>query len=282
MTDRERLPPLRFHPILKERVWGTETWMLSDRAGDPSVVAEGPLAGKTLRSLVEAHREALLGTAGFHAPETPFPLLVKLLDARDWLSVQVHPASGKEAKTEAWFVLDAAPGAEILLGAEKGALDPARLPAGLKRHRMKAGDAVLVPAGTLHAIGPGLRLAEIQENSDTTYRMYDWGRAGRALQVEAALGALAAAAPKPLPAPSPLRVPLSCAAFSLARRDLDGRAHRAPSEERFGILGVAAGACALSWDGGRAEASQGTWWLLPASLGELTLEGKATLLEVTP
>jgi mannose-6-phosphate isomerase len=258
--------------------------MLSDRSGDPSVVAEGPLSGRTLRSLIEEHREALLGTAVFHAPETPFPLLVKLLEVRDWLSVQVHPASGKEAKTEAWFVLEAAAEAEILLGTETGAWDPARLPRGLKRHRVKSGDAVLVPAGTVHAIGPGLRLAEVQENSDTTYRLYDWGREGRALQMEAALRTLAAAPARPLPSPAPLtgKTPLSCGAFTLSRLDLDGREGHATTPERFGILGVAEGACRLSWDSGRAEAPVGSWWLLPAALGAFTLEGRATLLEVVP
>ena len=274
--------PLRFHPLLKERVWGTESWEICDRPGDQSVVAEGPLAGRSLRDLVRSLGEGLLGRACFRGPEAPFPLLVKTLEVRDWLSIQVHPTAaaagpGESAKTEAWYILEAKPGAEILLGIE-GALDPEMLPKGLLRYPVRPGDGVLVPAGTPHALGPGIRLAEVQENSDTTYRLYDWGRTSRPLQVEKALAPLAAMTPPP---PKPLEE-LRCPPFRMARRALAGRQEMPSSPERFRILGVMEGAFQIEWGGEGARARQGAWWLIPASLGSFSLYGDALLLEVTP
>ena len=246
--------PLRFEPILKERPWGRETWWISDRPGDETRVAEGPLKGKTLRELDPFD---LLGRA-----TKPFPLLVKTLETRDWLSIQAHPAEGPEKKTEAWYVLEAAPAAEILLGTD-GPLDPARLPAGMRRHALRKGDAVLVPAGVPHAIGPGLVLAEIQQNSDTTWRLHDWGRTGRTLHVPEAMAA-ANRAPSP-PPPRPLAErEIACEAFHLALRPLpwtskgDGR-------------------CRLT-----APAEGGPWVLLPACLGDLPCAGQGALLEAWP
>jgi mannose-6-phosphate isomerase len=203
------LYPLTFHPIFKERIWGGrslerlyrkalpagvpigESWEISDRPGDESVVANGVLAGKSLRWLMEKHRGELLGRAR-PAADGRFPLLCKILDARDRLSLQVHPPDdragelGGEPKTEMWYIADAAPGAELFVGLKRG-VTPAGFEARIRSgqvadcfHRVHAasGDTMFLPSGRVHAIGAGFVIFEIQQNSDTTYRVFDWNRAG--------------------------------------------------------------------------------------------------------
>lgn len=200
------LYPLLFHPRFKERVWGGrtlerlygkalppdvpigESWEISDRSGDESVVANGPLAGKTLRSLMEERAADMIGTA---TPGARFPILCKILDARDTLSVQVHPpdrATGVlgEPKTEMWFITDAEPRAELYVGLRQGvtrAQFEQRIHGGgvadcLQRLPVQAGDSMFLPSGRVHAIGAGLVIFEIQQNSDTTFRVFDWNRTG--------------------------------------------------------------------------------------------------------
>jgi mannose-6-phosphate isomerase len=202
------LYPLIFKPIFKERVWGGrnlerlygkslppsvpigESWEISDRPGDVSVIANGPLAGKDLRWLMENHAAELLGTA--RSPNGRFPLLIKILDAQEKLSLQVHPPAskaaelGSEPKTEMWYVADAAPDAELFVGLKRG-VTRAELERRIRHgpvadcfHRIpvRAGDAMFLPSGRVHAIGAGLVLFEIQQNSDTTYRVFDWNRLG--------------------------------------------------------------------------------------------------------
>jgi len=202
------LYPLTFQPIFKERVWGGrnierlygkplppgkpigESWEISDRPGDESVIANGPLAGKTLRWLMENHGAALLGRdLGVGAR---FPLLVKILDAQEKLSLQVHPPAalarqlGGEPKTEMWHITDAGPEADLYVGLKQGvtrAVFEEKLRAGavaecFHRHLVKAGDVMFLPSGRVHAIGAGNVLFEIQQNSDTTYRVFDWNRLG--------------------------------------------------------------------------------------------------------
>ena len=203
------LYPFIFHPIFKERVWGGremerlygkkpppgapigESWEISDRPGDASVIANGPLAGKNLRWLMENHRAELLGNAK-PAAEGRFPLLIKILDAREKLSLQVHPPADKaaglggEPKTEMWFIADAAPGAELYAGLKRGitrAEFERRVQDGSVAQcfhpiPVRAGDAMFLPSGRVHAIGAGLVIFEIQQNSDTTYRVFDWNRVG--------------------------------------------------------------------------------------------------------
>jgi len=202
------LYPFTFKPIFKERVWGGraierlygkklpagvpigESWEISDRPGDASVIANGPLAGKDLRWLMEHHEREFLGNA--KSANGRFPLLIKILDAQEKLSLQVHPPASKaaelkgEPKTEAWYIADAAPGAELYVGLKSG-VTRAEFETKIKTgavaecfHRVpvKAGDTMFLPSGRVHAIGAGLVIFEIQQNSDTTYRVFDWSRVG--------------------------------------------------------------------------------------------------------
>jgi mannose-6-phosphate isomerase len=217
------LYPFVFQPIFKERVWGGrelerlyakqlpsgkpigESWEISDRPGDASVIANGPLAGKTLRWLMENQAADILGKAK-PAAEGRFPLLCKILDAREKLSLQVHPrpgstgvspassatrrqdgsAPGGEPKTEMWFITDAAPGASLYVGLKRGVsraefeqkISDGSVADCFHRIPVRAGDAMFLPSGRVHAIGAGLVIFEIQQNSDTTYRVFDWNRVG--------------------------------------------------------------------------------------------------------
>ena len=203
------LYPFIFRPIFKDRIWGGrelerlfakkipagkpigESWEISDRPGDASVIANGPLAGKDLRWLMENHAAEILGGAK-PAADGRFPLLCKILDAREKLSLQVHPPASKaaelhgEPKTEMWFIADAAPDASLYVGLKHGVTRAAfekKIADGsvadcFHRIPVRAGDTMFLPSGRVHAIGDGLVIFEIQQNSDTTYRVFDWNRTG--------------------------------------------------------------------------------------------------------
>jgi len=216
--------PLCFRPILKERVWGGrtlatrfrraaqpdarigESWDIVDRPPDTSVVDNGPLAGQTLRDLCREHGRRFLGENASAADR--FPLIVKLLEPNDRLSVQVHPTASyvdhhpeaEGAKNEVWYVLHAEPGAHIIHGLNedvtidevRDALAAGRVEALLRSVPVEAGAFYYMPSGLIHALLPGSIMVEIQQNCDTTFRLYDWGRLGldgkpRALHVAEAI-----------------------------------------------------------------------------------------------
>ena len=200
------LYPLTFEPIFQERIWGGrrlselygkalpagvpigESWELADLPNGQSVVANGPLKGRTLRAMMEQQGQAIMGITGFTGP---FPLLIKLLDAEDVLSVQVHPDAatcrkmGKgEPKTECWYIVAARPGAAIYKGLKPGttrrvfeeAVRNGTCADFLERVPVEVGQCHFLPSGMCHAVGEGLVIAEIQQPSDTTYRVFDWNR----------------------------------------------------------------------------------------------------------
>lgn len=203
-----RLAPLTIAADLRVRPWAGQRLAPADRhigeawlAGPWSTVATGPFAGCSLDDLARELGGDLVGSRGLVHGRGGFPVLVKLIDAAEWLSVQVHPDDAQAAelegmpgigKAEAWLVLDAAPGTELLLGARPdvrgadliAALGSADLPDLLQRIPVRPGDCLDVPAGTIHAIGPGAFVYEIQQPSDITYRVWDWGRTDRAIHVE--------------------------------------------------------------------------------------------------
>lgn len=198
------LYPLTFEPIFKERIWGGrkleqlyhkalppnvpigESWEVTDRPEGESVISNGPFKGKTLHWLVENHSEELFGKK----ISGNFPLLIKILDAQEKLSLQVHPPArlapllGGEPKTEMWYIAHANPGAELYVGLKRGVtradfetkIKDGTVADCFHRVPVKTGDAMFLPSGRVHAIGAGLVIFEVQQNSDTTYRVFDWNR----------------------------------------------------------------------------------------------------------
>ena len=216
--------PLTFEPIFMERIWGGrrlehlfgkklppnkrigESWEIVDREEAESVVSNGPAKGKTLHQLWMEHRTEIFGDV---ADSKRFPLLIKLLDAEEKLSLQVHPPAdvaerlGSEPKTEFWYVARVDPGAELYVGLRekisaadfRRALDAGEAADHLHAIRVKAGDGMFLPSGRFHAIGGGNLLVEVQQNSDTTYRVFDWNRTDdsgkpRKLHVEQAIASI--------------------------------------------------------------------------------------------
>jgi mannose-6-phosphate isomerase len=205
----QELYPLKFTPLFQDRVWGgqkirthmgldftplpkcAEAWVLSGVEGSETVVENGFLAGNELNELVEVYMDDLVGEKVFEKHGETFPLLIKFIDARQWLSVQVHPDDELArhrgmpcGKTEMWYVLDADPGSQIISGFNKRInqkvylehLEKKTLPEILNYVNVESGDIVYMPAGRVHSLGPGILLAEIQQTSDATYRIYDWDR----------------------------------------------------------------------------------------------------------
>ena len=202
------LYPLTFEPIFQERVWGGrslkslfkkslppsqrigESWEISDRPGAVSLISNGPLIGHDLHWLMENHAKELLGEVSDH--DGRFPWLAKLLDANEDLSVQVHPpadiapALGGEPKTEAWYIAHAKPGARLIAGLKRGTtrdnfeakMYREDFPDCLHEMPSHGGDSIFIPSGRLHALGAGTVVFEIQQNSDTTFRVFDWNRTG--------------------------------------------------------------------------------------------------------
>ena len=237
MTTTTDLYPLTFEPIYKEKVWGGrsfeklgrtlpgdagmgigESWEIADLAttsvsggggnAEYSVVADGPLKGQSIRALMQQYGDTLLGEGVSPADDGGFPLLIKFLDAKENLSVQVHPSPEYAAahddaylKSEAWYIIDHEPGAVIYKGLAPGTT-PEMLRAALETNtdeavvpllnaiEVKKGDCHYLPSGTLHALGAGVLVAEVQTPSDTTYRVYDWGRTDRELHIEQAMACI--------------------------------------------------------------------------------------------
>jgi mannose-6-phosphate isomerase len=322
------LYPLLFEPVYQEYIWGgrripetygrdvamdacAESWEISTRPEGMSVVRNGTLAGRPLSALIAERPEAVLGTA----PPRPggpweggFPLLIKILDATRNLSVQVHPdedsaARGDaEAKTEMWVTLDVDPGAGVYVGLQPGvtrdafeaaihnnALEPL-----LRFHPLAPDAIVFVPGGTVHAIGAGCLLLEIQQNSNTTYRVYDWGRIGadgtpRPLHITQALDVIrwnetpdGVKDPVPCPVAEPNRAFRLAESpyFRVTRHTLRMPLDLASDGTGFTILFVAAGTLALSPTPGPTLPA-GTSCLLPAALPacRLTpLDGPASVI----
>jgi mannose-6-phosphate isomerase len=314
-----------FEPIFKDYPWGgrnlgeklgrhipdgvvAESWEIAAHPNGSTPVHNGPLAGLTLPQVQEKLGEALLGSRNWTAlAADKFPLLIKLLDANRWLSVQVHPsddyAQNNEeewGKTEMWVILHAEPGAEIIFGFKPGvsrvtfaqAIAAQRTEDWLHRLPVQGGDVIFVPAGAIHALGPGVIVAEIQQNSDVTYRVYDWGRP-RPLHIQQALEVLDFTFIQPAPDP-PIKLLDdegllveqigACAYFEAERITLpaDSSFFGLCDGETLEIWAVLSGSVTLSWDGEPLVLSAVSWVLLPAELGEfqITAEENSLLLRV--
>ncbi len=317
------LGPLRFRPILRDYLWGgnrlatelhkplgtltraAESWEIVDHGADQSVVIEGPLAGKTLHQLVGESGPALLGR---HVPLTQFPLLFKFLDCCQTLSVQVHPNDAQAAKltppdlgkTEAWYVLAAEPGSKVYAGLKTGIDRPMleRAVANgtcaecLHSFEPRVGDCILIEAGTVHALGAGLLVAEIQQASDTTYRLFDWNRVDRdgkprelhvrqsLATIDFARGPVAAVTPSQVGETNIERL-AACDKFVLDRRTVEA-AQTITADHRFHILAVIDGNAKLVSESNSRSLHRGETVLVPAATlpAEIVGQGRATVLDM--
>ncbi len=274
-----------------------ESLEISALDGMESVVENGELVGKTLREVFETFGETLTGLP----TEAGFPLLVKLLDAREMLSVQVHPGDeyaarrhGKLGKTEAWVVLDAPPGSKLVLGLKEGvtlagAVEARALEDALNWLPVAPGDVLYIPHGLVHALGGGIRVYEIQQASDITYRLWDWNRVGpdgksRALHTEDAIhvarplaGMKSQGAAVDIPG-GRMTVYIADGNFTLTRLDVDGRMAFPAGQMR---LFTALGRGVLGWDGGVLAFSAGDSLVIPADT-DAWIEGNLTALLSSP
>ena len=310
------IPPLMLERRLDSRIWGGHqlgAWLGLDDA--PSKLAEswqvyehnrvcgGPFAGQTLAEVAAEYGAALVGTRSFARYGAEFPLLAKFIDAADNLSVQVHPddeyahreaaASGFHGKTEAWYILRAESGAEIIHGLARptdratfaAAVENGTLMNLLRRVPVKAGDTIFVPAGTVHAINAGILLFEIQQKSDLTYRVYDYDRRDdqgkpRELHLEQALEVIDYGAPSQDVRPQLLgegrTLLVECPYFAMERWDLSAAREVATAAESFELLTVIDGRVDLIWERAIYPLQAGASIVLPASLGAYCLQPAAT------
>ena len=303
---------ITFQPLYKQRVWGGttleseldrtlpegakpcgESWEIVDREDDQSVVTSGSLEGKTLQQLWSDHREDIFGSV---ESSERFPLLFKVLDARSDLSIQVHPPQeiaadlGGEPKTEMWYIAHADPGAKLYVGLNPG-VDEDKFRSALKDGTVedcvnviepKAGDSIFIPSGRLHAIGAGLLIYEIQQNSDTTYRVYDWGRKGldgklRELHVEESLKCIDFTDVSPQMDVPQDGILAKCEYFTVSRAALQAGQNRC-AKECFEIVTVLSGEV-LSESGQTFK--KGDFFLLPSGGKGVSAESDAELLVTT-
>jgi mannose-6-phosphate isomerase len=320
------LYPLKFSPILKDKIWGGtklkslfdkaaetnklgESWELSGYEGDESVVTNGALAGNNLAELIEIYMGELVGDAIYDEYGLSFPLLFKLIDANENLSIQVHPGDEVAAerhnsygKTEMWYVVDADPGAELIIGFTKDctkdeyldALDNDQVEDLLQKVPVKKGDVFFIPAGLVHAIGKGVVVAEIQQSSDITYRIYDYKRTDdqgneRELHTEQAVDVINFAASKNPKTVYNISVneitPLvECEYFTTNILRFD-----APVTRNYGTLDsfvaymCLEGDFVIEYEGEKTTVNKGDTVLVPASIDEVGLipdSNQVTLLEV--
>lgn len=313
--------PLIFTPILQDRIWGGtklrddlgkdiptpttgESWELSAVPGNVSVVKNGAYAGKSLADLLEQYPDEVLGTAVHARFGKQFPLLFKFLDAREDLSIQVHPndALAKErhnsfGKTEMWYVMQADEGSRIIVGFNHKSspeeylekLESKQLIDILNQVPAKKGDVYFLETGTIHAIGGGIVIAEIQQTSDITYRIYDWDRVdangnGRELHVELALDAmnydLTDTEKTYAKEENKSNNMVDCPYFTTNYVPLNGSAEVTRTGETFTVYICTEGEYSLTVAGETYTFKKGDTVLVPAAVTAYTLAGNATLLEI--
>lgn len=314
MSTTKFLYPFLLQPVLHARVWGGrrladvfgkalptdepygESWELHDSVR----VLNGSLAGKTIGELVKSMGEDLIGYLS--DPKEGFPLLVKLLDASDWLSVQVHPNDEQarqlegdpRGKTEAWIVLAAEDGAQLVCGVQSGVTREA-VAAAIRENCLETllvyadvavGDVLFIRANTIHAIGPGLLIYEIQQSSDITYRLYDWGRPGldgkpRPLHIEKGLAVANLDGAPPIshiPDNGAMSVVVTCDYFTTVLHRLDGYSVTLDTGARFQALTCIAGEMRVRVKREALDLRAGQTALVPAGVHTYTLSGRGKVL----
>lgn len=310
---------LLLEPTLKETIWGgrkliddygfetklsnaAEAWLLSCHKDGPSFVINGEFKGKTLQEVIDIKGKELLGTN--NTDKIDFPILIKIIDACDKLSVQVHPADeyaraveNENGKTEAWYVLDCEDGAELIYGVNRtmereefaAKIEDGSLMEVMNSVKVKPGDVIFIPAGMIHAIGAGILLAEVQQSSNTTYRVFDYNRKDkfgntRELHVKKATDVVdltktnASFEPmeeKKMFGNSSKMKLTKCEYFSMTLLDVNGEFEDNADEASFVSLLVLNGSGKISANGTEYELKKGSSVFIPADFGKYTLSGTA-------
>ncbi len=316
--------PLLMQAPVKDYIWGgtklrekynkasdadklAESWELSCHQDGPSIIANGAAKGKTLEQYIREEGKAILGSKALSFDN--FPIMIKLIDAKDNLSVQVHPDNeyalkneGEYGKTEMWYIIDAEPGAELLYGVEKkitakelaDSLQNGTITDICHHAPVKKGDVFFIPAGTIHAIGKGILLAEVQQNSNTTYRLYDYGRLGndgKPRQLHVKQGSEVCSL-EPLPLKDEREIVAlspdckgellaSCDYFTTYSIDVQGRTSLETDDSSFQTFTVLEGSLTLTAGDTVLDMAAGQTVFLPAGMGGYALDGKAHLIFTT-
>ncbi|RRJ92595.1 type I phosphomannose isomerase catalytic subunit [Flavobacterium macacae] len=315
------LYPIVFDPILKERIWGGtklktifnknissdttgESWELSTVKGDISIVANGECKGKSLNDLISEFPEEILGAKIHKQFGTEFPLLFKFIDAKEDLSIQVHPNDelakkrhNSFGKTEMWYIMQADEGAKIIVGFKENSskeayvenLENKSLLAILKEVEVKRGDVFFLETGTIHAIGAGIVIAEIQQTSDITYRVYDWDRVdakgkSRELHIELALDAInytATETEKQYAKEENKSNPVVESPYFITNYlPLNGEVSVEKTNDSFTVYMCMEGNFEVESNGTKWQFKKGDTILIPAALRDFKLDGNAVLLEI--
>ena len=312
--------PLLFKPILKDRIWGGkklatlgkelssesigESWELSMVENDFSVVENGLYKNETIKTLIDSYPEAILGKSITNQFGKQFPLLFKFLDAKSDLSIQLHPNDelakkrhNSFGKTEMWYIMQADENARIILGFKEDSsseeylenLNNKTLPSILKEYKVKKGDVFFIETGTVHAIGAGILLAEIQQTSDITYRVYDWDRVdengnSRELHVDLALEAINYQKQNPEILYNKVEnnenLLVSCDFFTSNLIPLNGTKEIDKSNDLFYVYICAEGKFEVQFETQTMNFKEGDTILIPAAMQNYVLKGNATLLEI--
>ncbi len=317
------LYPLKFTPILKDKIWGGqklknllnkdsnlpnigESWEISDVEGDTSIVSNGNLKGKSLKDLLETYKSDLLGEKNYHIFGNKFPLLIKFIDAKEDLSIQLHPNDELAAKrhnsfgkTEMWYTLQADEDSNLIVGFNQDMtpekylshLKNKTLPKILNFDKVKKGDTYFIEVGRIHAIGAGVMVAEIQQTSDITYRVYDWDRVDndgneRDLHNDLAIDAFN------FDMPDNFRVKysktenvsnqmVSCPYFKTSYLNVTKTLKKVNNKESFFIYMCVDGEAEITSEGYTELIKKGETILLPAAIKDYEITSKnASLLEV--
>ncbi|WP_066498743.1 type I phosphomannose isomerase catalytic subunit [Abyssisolibacter fermentans] len=305
--------PLKFENLYYPKIWGGrdfeifrdnfeqgnigESWDVACHKNGTSVVANGSFKGMNLEALIKEKKEALVGTK---ISLDKFPLLVKLINARDKLSVQVHPndeyahrVEGELGKTEVWYVIEALEGANLIVGTKEGctkddlkqAIEKGELEKHLNKIYVKKGDVYFVQSGLIHAIGEGVVIAEIQQNSDTTYRLYDYNR-GREIHIKKGLEVVnldlkgQRVEGKKISYDGFCKTELcKCKDFVLEKFEIHSQMEEESDVERFYIYTCIEGKGQIAYDKGVVELAKGDSILIPATLGKYKIKGNLQILK---
>jgi mannose-6-phosphate isomerase len=316
------LYPLKFKPLYKDYVWGgrnlaslgkklppagivAESWEIACHKNGTSIIANGEYEGMTLPELIGRYGRKIVGNALPDKDVEKFPLLVKFIDAENNLSVQVHPddefaqayENGEYGKNEMWYIISAKPGAKLIYDVVPGttrekfaeAIEKNIVESCLKTIEVFPGDVINIPAGIVHAIGKGIILAEIQQNSDITYRIYDYGRTGRPLHIEKALQVIDfksegrkekyCGIELDLGGGCIKRIVIANQYFCTEIYDINGEILEIADGSKFHIYILTSGSGMIAWNGGKTGMKTGDSVLVPAALGEYSLSGSFTALK---